>query len=81
MQVNRFMRRSGNLIVDNSQFISYQIQHSTEVGKLALTYGADAYLTRPKTLKPSMVIMSILITLMKRECMCKVSMHSTMKLI
>ena len=46
-----FMRRSGNLIVDNSQFISYQIQHSTEVGKLALTYGADAYLTRPKTLR------------------------------
>ena len=45
-----FMRRSGNLIVDNSQFISYQIQHSTEFGKLALTYGADAYLTRPKTL-------------------------------
>lgn len=45
-----FMRRSGNLIVDNSQFISYQIQHSTDIGKLALTYGADAYLTRPKTL-------------------------------
>ncbi len=45
-----FMRRSGNLIVDNSQFISYQIQHSTEIGSLALTYGADAYLTRPKTL-------------------------------
>ena len=46
-----FMRRSGNLIVDNSQFISYQIQHSTDLGKLALTYGADAYLTRPKTLE------------------------------
>ena len=45
-----FMRRSGNLIVDNSQFISYQIQHSTDIGKLAITYGADAYLTRPKTL-------------------------------
>lgn len=45
-----FMRRSGNLIIDNSQFISYQIQHSTEIGSLALTYGADAYLTRPKTL-------------------------------
>lgn len=45
-----FMRRSGNLIVDNSQFISYQIQHATEIGDLSLTYGADAYLTRPKTL-------------------------------
>ena len=44
-----FMRRSGNLIVDNSQFISYQIQHSTDIGKLSLTYGVDAYLTRPKT--------------------------------
>lgn len=44
-----FMRRSGNLIVDNSQFISYQIQHSVDIGNLSLTYGADAYLTRPKT--------------------------------
>ena len=45
-----FMRRSGNLIIDNSQFISYQIQHSVDIGKLSLTYGADAYLTRPKSL-------------------------------
>ena len=70
-----FMRRSGNLIVDNSQFISYQIQHSTEVGKLALTYGADAYLTRPKTLRTINGNNEYSDNIDEKGVMCKVSMH------
>ena len=44
-----YLRRSGNLIVDKSEFISYQLQNTSEMGDLSLTYGMDAFLTRPNT--------------------------------
>lgn len=44
-----YLLRSGNYIVDKSKFYVGQIQHSYEVGKFRLIYGADALLTRPDT--------------------------------
>lgn len=46
-----FLLRDGNLITDNSNFMSAQIQHSSSLmkEKLRLIYGIDALLTRPNT--------------------------------
>jgi len=45
-----YLLRSGDLIVDNSKFTVFQIQHGySPIDKLQLTYGADALLTRPDT--------------------------------
>ncbi len=46
-----FLLRDGNLITDNSNFMSGQIQNSNTLAKekLKLIYGIDALLTRPNT--------------------------------
>ena len=44
-----FLLRTGEPIVDQSYLTVFQAQHSTRLGKLRLTYGLDALLTRPVT--------------------------------
>ena len=44
-----YLRRTGDLLIDKSEFISYQAQNTSNVGELTLTYGIDAFLTRPNT--------------------------------
>jgi iron complex outermembrane receptor protein len=45
-----YLRRSGARIVDNSRFYAAQIQHTLRIGsRHALTYGFDAFFTRPST--------------------------------